>query len=159
MKDRFKILVLRFLFILNIILLIGCSDKEYIGRQYLKPNQEVITSLIWNQGYQQSNEPPEILWVEKDLLNCTGKSDTSKNDGWRVKGKCVDGRTYVGDYITQIAYPNSTNTWANLSIVHEFCHIWAEKLTGDQDANHLLYCNDEGLNIMSIRQLVLNNGY
>lgn len=100
-------------------LLVGCSAKP------LKlPNQDLAIAVVWNGVYKQTTEPPEILWVFSQNLNCS--YGTGFYLRYNMKGPlmdlCASGVFWPDLYVGQVAWEPGTRQFSGTSLAHELLH-------------------------------------
>lgn len=99
------------------------------------PNQDKAIELVWHSVYQETDNPPEIHWVEN--LNCydmrgyfEGRSPTAVADS----GKCVAG-TYWSDW-NWIDLAHHSDVFSETAFSHELLHAHLKHLSGSGDGGH-----------------------
>lgn len=129
-----------------------------------KPNQAKALDVVWRQQYEMTADPPTIVWVEGDHLDCgKGRAEDGRLiGGWEANDKgrankinhgwyeidaaregggsadgfppCVSGAFDPGAFTIQLSWPPDTVRFSTTSFSHELAHARSFLLTGA--ANH-----------------------
>ena len=110
--------------------LFGCSNATI-------PNQDKALQLVWYGVYQETDDPPDIYWVEK--LNCfdmkgyyRGGAPTAVVDS----GQCVGG-AYWSDW-QWIDLAHNSDVFSETAFSHELLHAHLKRLLGNGNGEHTL---------------------
>ena len=123
-----------------------------------KPNQAHALDVVWRQQYEMTADPPTIVWMEGDRLDCgKGRAEDGRLiGGWEANDKhradkinhgwfeaaasdggfppCVSGAFDPGTFTIQLSWPPGTVRFSTTSFAHELAHARSFLLTGA--ANH-----------------------
>lgn len=122
--------------VLLCLILIGCGPKLET-----KPEQEIVTTIVWNQAFKMTVQAPTIIWIDQPKLDCesgTGFTSSYEVDEMDTVG-CLAGLTDMDSWTSEVAWPSST-TFHETALCHELCHAYSYIATGDSDPDHLGPC-------------------
>jgi len=108
------------------------------------PDQSSATTIVWNEQYGMTVEPPPIEWVTGSSLNC-GAND----GGWESydfgEDLCVAGESTWQPFNALVAWP-AGSVFSTTALAHELCHLRDGIVTNGQDLdpNHIGACFVEG---------------
>lgn len=102
------------------LLVTGCSLRLPDGDATPHARQVEAVALVWYGVYGRSDEPPGILWVTGDELNC----DTANGDrpGFRVLTSCNLGLT-LSPRLMRIAWTEG-QAFHQVPMAHEMIHAY-----------------------------------
>lgn len=105
-----------------------------------KPRQQEAVDFLWRSQYEMVCEPPAIMWVEGDKLNCSNQMgwlvDDVNNTG---QPGCVSGQFDAAHWAILLAWPEGLLSFASTALAHELAHARTFRDTGEISYSHAGY--------------------
>lgn len=115
------------LLLLAALLISACgAPSEPLAR---KDHQDEATRIVWNEIFHEEGPPPDIEWLEGDILNC------GNGRGWMADHECYGGMFWFNRWFAQVAWFEGAR-FSTTAFAHELCHAHNNTLSGDDDGDH-----------------------
>ena len=117
--------------LLVLVFAVGCGDNLIPVYPQL-PCQDQATTIVWNDTYGRTDQPPPVQWLSGAELDCD--NGTKFLDHTDNPPTCVDGLYWpdMPEKVQAAVYP----TFWQSAFAAELCHSHWDRTTGDPDTAH-----------------------